>query len=144
MVLILTTKEKGDITELACILALKKCGVTVSIPYGENSRYDLVADIHGRLYRIQCKTSSFKDGGITFSCRSIHYNTKERHGEGYVGKIDFYMTEFNTVCYLIPISDCTNASSKCLRLETPKNNQCQNISFAHDYELSTMLSKMPV
>lgn len=139
-----TTKQKGDITELACILALKRFGITVSIPYGENARYDLVADIGGKLYRIQCKTSSFKDGCLMFSCKSVHYNTKTRQCEGYVGEIDFFMTEYNSVCYLIPIEDCENASSKTLRIEAAKNNQSKNVSFASDYELSAVLSKMPV
>lgn len=140
----MNTKQKGDITELSCILALKKYGITVSIPYGEDSRYDLIADIGGRLYKIQCKTSSYKDGVILFSCRSIHYNTKERHGVGYVGEIDFFMTEYDSVCYLIPIDDCMNSSVKSLRLEQSKNNQTQGVSFAKDYELGFVLSKMPV
>ena len=138
----MNTKQKGDITELSCILALKKHGIIVSIPYGEDARYDLIADIGGRLFKIQCKTSSYKDGAIHFSCRSIHYNTKERYGVGYVGEIDFFMTEYDSVCYLIPIDDCKNSSVKCLRLEPSKNNQMQGVSFAKDYELGFRLSNM--
>lgn len=140
----MNTKQKGDITELSCILALKKHGITVSIPYGENARYDLIADINGRLYKIQCKTSLYKDGCLRFSCRSIHYNTKERRGISYLGEIDFFMTEHNSVCYLIPIEECKNSSQKYLRMDAAKNNQTNGISFAKDYELETVLSKMPV
>lgn len=140
----MNTKQKGDITELSCILALKKLGITVSIPYGEDARYDLVADINGKLYKIQCKTSLYKDGCLRFSCRSIHYNTKERRGVNYIGEIDFFMTVHNSICYLIPISECTNSSQKYLRIDTPKNNQTNGVSFAKDYELGAVLNKMPV
>ena len=57
----LTSKQKGNLTELQCITAFYENGYAVSIPYGENSRYDFIADIYGKLIRIQVKTSSIKD-----------------------------------------------------------------------------------
>ena len=41
----LTTKQKGNITEIQCLLAFISQGYKVSIPYGEDCRYDLVLDI---------------------------------------------------------------------------------------------------
>lgn len=52
------TKQKGNLTELECITALTELGYLVSIPFGEDSRYDCIVDINNNLYRIQCKTSS--------------------------------------------------------------------------------------
>lgn len=48
----LATKQKGNLTELQCIAAFYELGYSVSIPYGENSRYDLIADINGRLIKV--------------------------------------------------------------------------------------------
>lgn len=138
------TKDKGDITELTCILALKKLGLHVSIPYGENAPYDIVADIGGLLYKIQCKSSKYEDGHILFSCKTVHYNTKTRKTESYTGKVDFYMTCFDSKCYLIPIEECMNSSAKRLRIEHTKNNQKKNVSYAEDYELTKMVRKMLV
>lgn len=140
----LTTKEKGDITELICILELKKLGICVSIPYGENAPYDVIADINGKLYKIQCKSSAYEDGSISFSCKTVHYNTKTRKTESYAGKIDFYMTHYDSKCYMIPIEDCLNSSSKSLRLEKTKNNQKKNVVYAQDYELRKVIRKMLV
>ena len=139
-----TTKDKGDITELACLLELKKHGANVSIPYGENVPYDIVADINGRLYRIQCKSSTYEEGAITFSCKTVHYNTKTRSIESYTGKIDFFMTYYDSKCYLVPIEDCSNTSSKRLRIAESKNNQKKNVSYAKDYELQAIINKMLV
>lgn len=41
----LTPKQKGNLTELKCISAFYELGYQCSIPYGENSRYDFIADI---------------------------------------------------------------------------------------------------
>ena len=70
-------KQKGNLTELQCITAFYEIGYSVSIPYGENSRYDFIADVNGHLIRIQVKTSSTKDDGktYTFSCRSSRTNS---------------------------------------------------------------------
>ena len=50
-------KDVGDRTTLAVMLALRCLGYQVSVPFGENSRYDLVVDDGRRLQRVQCKTS---------------------------------------------------------------------------------------
>jgi hypothetical protein len=52
------TKIKGNITEMECMLAFMQLGFEISIPFGEDSRYDFIADINDKLYKIQCKTSS--------------------------------------------------------------------------------------
>ena len=57
----LTSKQKGNLTELQCITYLYQLGYKCSIPYGENSRYDFIVDIDGILIRVQVKTSSKKD-----------------------------------------------------------------------------------
>ena len=40
------------------MLAFMKLGYNVSIPFGEDSRYDFIVDINDKLYKIQCKTCS--------------------------------------------------------------------------------------
>ena len=43
------TKIKGNITEMESMLAFMKLGYNVSIPFGEDSRYDFVVDINDKL-----------------------------------------------------------------------------------------------
>jgi hypothetical protein len=138
----LTSKQKGNLTELQCLAAFCSAGCGVSIPYGDNSKYDFIADFDGILLKIQVKTSSEKtEGVIGFSCRSTHVNCKGVINERYSAKdIDFFATIWQGKCYLVPVSECS--TEKTLRFVPPKNGQTKGITFATDYELEKQLIKI--
>lgn len=138
----LTSKQKGNLTELQCLSAFVQEGCGVSIPYGDNSKYDFIADVNGILLKIQVKTSSSKDeNSIKFSCRSTHVNCNGVKNERYSSKeVDFFATYWDNQCYLIPVEECS--VEKTLRFAPPKNGQTKNISFAKDYLLSDILIKV--
>jgi PD-(D/E)XK endonuclease len=48
-------KTKGDLAELKVATDLVARGCRLSLPYGEDHDYDLVADYEGRLHRVQVK-----------------------------------------------------------------------------------------
>ena len=142
----LQPKQKGNLTELQCITACYQLGYIVSIPYGENSRYDFILDIGNKLLRVQVKTSSNKKeiknptDAIVFSCRSINVNSKGNTTHRYDKKqIDYFATYWNNQCYLIPVEECS--TEKTLWFKPPANNQKAFISMASDYELSTILER---
>ena len=123
-----------------CILQRRILGF---IPYGENNRYDFIADINGKLIRVQVKTSSSKDGGKTyaFSCKSSRTNGKRTVNKRYdKSEIDFFATFINGECYLIPVEECS--SSKALRFEACDNNQTTYVNFAEEYKLDTQLKNL--
>ena len=140
----LSTKQKGNLTELQCITAFYKLGYAVSIPYGENSRYDFIADINGKLLRIQVKTSSIKNNNpnaIEFSCRSTRVNSQGNISKRYTSEeIDYFATFWENKCYLIPVEECS--VSKTLRFAPPSSGQLKGITFAVDYELETQIKKI--
>lgn len=49
------SKDKGNIGESVVLTEFIKRGIQVSIPFGDNARYDLIADFNGRLNKIQVK-----------------------------------------------------------------------------------------
>jgi hypothetical protein len=59
----LTPREQGDIGELSALSWLTEQGANVSIPFGHSPDYDLVADLDGRLLRVQVKTATFFRNG---------------------------------------------------------------------------------
>ena len=138
----LTSKQKGNLTELQCLSAFVEQGCGVSIPYGDNSKYDFIADVDGRLFKIQVKTSSLKDeNAIKFSCRTTHVNCKGIKNERYSSnEVDFFATYWKNQCYLIPVSECS--VEKTLRFTPPKSGQLKGITFAKDYELAKQLEKV--
>jgi hypothetical protein len=52
----MNTKQLGDETEAHVLTALIGAGYTVSVPFGDNERYDLVLDTGERFLKAQCKT----------------------------------------------------------------------------------------
>lgn len=138
----LTSKQKGNLTELQCLTAFIAEGCGVSIPYGDNSKYDFIADVNGILLKIQVKTSSFNDeNSIKFSCRTTHVNCAGVKNERYsADEIDFFATYWDGKCYLVPIAECS--TQKTLRFASSKSGQIQGISFAKDYLLAEQLRKV--
>lgn len=133
---------------MQCISAFVELGCQISIPFGEDSRYDFIADVNGKLYRIQCKTSSEifdEDGEVS----SIHFKTVRQSGSNashwkrtkYTkAEIDFFATAYKKKCYLVPVEECSN--EKVLRIKVPKNSQIKAITFLKDCELSEVLHKL--
>ncbi|RYD62382.1 MAG: hypothetical protein EOP83_14750 [Verrucomicrobiaceae bacterium] len=73
-----STKNKGDIAEIAVAHHLMENGMSILFPYGENRRYDLVVDLCGRFIRIQTKYAVSKDDHWIVRCRSTNdYNTRK-------------------------------------------------------------------
>ena len=140
----MTTKQKGNLTELQCLAGFVEQGYNVSIPYGEDSKYDFIADIDGKLIRVQVKTSSLRkdtEGAISFPCRSTHKNFNGVSNVRYTSKdIDYFATSWENKIYLVPVQECS--TEKSLRFELPKNGQKTNICFAKDYELEIQLKKI--
>ena len=142
----LSSKQKGNLTELQCITACYAAGYSVSIPYGENSRYDFILDIGSKLLRVQVKTCHLKkeirnsNDAIVFSCKSTRVNSSGVVSNRYTEEqIDYFATYWNNQCYLIPIQECS--TEKTLWFNTPANNQKNKISMAADYELHKILNK---
>jgi hypothetical protein len=139
----LTSKQKGNLTELQVITYLYSLGYQCSLPYGENSRYDLIADINGTLLKIQVKTSSIKNNNpdaIEFSCRSTRINSSGTVNNRYTKEqIDYFATFWNNQCYLIPVEECS--VNKTLRFCYPSNGQKQGISLAENYTAEKQLQK---
>lgn len=54
-----TTKQQGNVGVSAAILYFTRQGYTVSIPLNDSQDYDLIADIDGKLNRIQVKTTRY-------------------------------------------------------------------------------------
>jgi hypothetical protein len=59
-------KAVGDRCTLAVMMALQALGLPFSVPFGENTRYDLVIDEGDRLARVQCKSGRLRNGAAVY------------------------------------------------------------------------------
>lgn len=132
------TKATGDRSEAAVLAALSQRGYLISIPFGENHRYDLIADDGERLLRIQVKTGRLRNGVIAFRCCSTHQHRRNgpTASRAYFGEIDYlavYCPQ-NQKVYLVPESELVRTAGH-LRLAPTVNGQVRNIRWASAYEL---------
>lgn len=134
-------KAIGDRTTLAVMLALSEQGLEIAVPFGENTRYDLLVDDGTSIRRVQCKTGRLRGGAVRFKTASSHAhhpNPKptQRH---YVGQIDafaVYCPETGGV-YVIPIDGLPVCQAQ-LRVTPPRNGQRKRIRLAADFEVATV------
>ena len=137
-------KAKGDRSTLAIMLALYEAGYELLVPFGENTRYDLVIDDGVRLARVQCKTGRLRNGSILFnSCSSYaHHSNPRVVKRDYQGQIDYFavFSPETRQTYLVPIADVPTRYSAGLRIDPPRNNQRVGVRFAVDYEIGAGFS----
>lgn len=132
--------QKGLMTELQCQYDFSRYGILLSQPILQDSRYDFIADINNKLYRIQCKSSAIADDEsfIRFKCHmtNIRANTMTYYSEE---QIDYFYTTYNNQSYLIPMN-VGGKQEKVLRFSCKQNHS--TIIWAKDYELEKVLSSL--
>ena len=131
------TKIKGLTTELQCQLFFTSLGYNVSVPLGEDCRYDMIVDIDSSLYKIQVKTCHLDGNGIKFSTKSSYMTSDGIVSTGYtINEIDFFATYYDNQCYLIPVEQCGKTSKK-LTFE-----KIINCLYIEDYEATKVIQKI--
>ena len=132
---------------MGCMLECMKQGFQISIPFGEDSRYDFIVDINNKLLRIQCKTCSeiIQEGEVTAinfktvrtSGCNAKINTRTKYSKE---EIDYFATYYQNKCYLVPVEQCSN--EKTLRILPPKNNRMTGVTWLKNCELSEVIKQL--
>lgn len=136
----------GAVGEAAAIYNFTKRNIPILKPFSDNSRYDFVIDIFGKLLKIQCKTTMHlrnDNSYMKFQLCSTNGFTFERYK--YTEEdIDFYFLYCieNDYCGLVPISESIGLTSITLRLSIAINNQTNKVRFAKDYEFDLMINRL--
>jgi hypothetical protein len=141
-------KDIGDRTTLAVMLALWEVGFAVLVPFGENTRYDLVIDDGRRLARVQCKTGRLRDGAVRFAVCSCygHHQRPANARRDYEGQVDYFGVHCpeTTGVYLVPIADLRVRVQAALRVTPARNNQKNGVRAASEYEIGRVTCTRPI
>lgn len=113
-------------------------GCRLSIPFGEDCDYDLIADCEGCLNRIQVKYTESDGHRVLVWCRS-HSLTKGkiRQTKRYTAETIDWIAVYDRTsdrCYYCPAAEL--GSGRCaltLRLTPARNNQSIGVRLASDY-----------
>lgn len=126
------TKRLGSITELRVMAKLMEYG-DVSVPYGDNARYDCILDWNGRLLKIQIKTARrIDDNRFLIPFANTRSNAGGNTRKSYsVGDVDYIATDYQGVLYLFPTGNHIN--EMYVSFDYPKNGLRNKINLACNY-----------
>lgn len=138
----LTTDQKGSIAEWAIALAAARLEIDVYKPMNDGTRCDLIFDLGGELWRIQCKWATRNGGVVTVPCLSCRRNAggfvRRTYSPADIDAFAAYCDELQT-SYFLPIADFEGRQAIQLRLSDPKNGQRAGINWARSYEFGATL-----
>lgn len=134
----MNTKQIGSINELKVMAELLRFG-EVSIPYGNNARYDCVLEYNGRFLKIQIKTARKIDNNrFTVPFANTRSNKNGNVRKVYTTtEVDYIATYYDGYVYLFEPKNHTNMIT--ISYEYPKNGLKQTINLASDYLVDNIL-----
>ncbi len=124
----MSTKLKGDVAEQAAILRLLELGWGVSKPVGDRLPYDLVADVNGKLLKLQVKSAWFNafDANYCIDVRRTKTNRRQMIRSLYSDQdFDFalvYLPE-KRLFYIFPVSVFIGFGSTLSLVENDKRQR---------------------
>lgn len=137
------------LTELHCIEKFIELGYFCSIPYGDSCKYDIIVDINDKLYRVQCKSSTWaKDTAeekVAFIMSTNHTTTNTTGVKRFTynsKQVDYFYTYFEGEHYLVPIEEIEGKNTFRFRYAKYIGNQKANIHIAEEYQLKKVIAKL--
>lgn len=129
--------ESIKMVEPQVLAKLSDKGYTVSKPFSDHCRYDLVIEKNGELERVQVKKAWVRDNGVVeFKTESTYANTKKYSSQTYTKEdIDVfaaYCPEKDTL-YKVPVEEAPD-TRMYIREIPAKNNQSKRINKAEDFK----------
>jgi hypothetical protein len=105
--------NKGDVSEVAAIKELLRLGFEVHVPWGDNTRHDLLAEVDNEFLKIQVKTAyeATRENRITAKLCTTNPRTNEKkfYTEDDVDVYVLYYPETDE-CFWIPFEEAPERS----------------------------------
>ena len=139
----MNNKTKGNVSEARTLYEFQKYNIPVCIPWGDNERYDMIAEFNGKFNRIQVKTcNEEQNGAIMCYARSSTNHTTNKNYYTYEGQIDYFVFVNQTydLIAIVPIAVIGNQKTIRLRIREPLNNQITNTKYFKDYSFEKLFT----
>ena len=143
----LSPNVKGNVAELAIAKAAAELDIPIYVPLTEHGRYDLVLEIGGRLYRVQCKWGRVIQDGAVICVQTGGNRTtpagyvRSVYTRDEVDLIAVYCGELDA-CYLLPIELAEGRHGVHLRLTPARNGQRASINEAAKFEFPGAVAQL--
>lgn len=125
--------EKGDVTEAVVLSELIRRQISVSVPFGDNERYDLVVETPaGRHLRAQVKTGWLQDGVVTFKGQSEHTNAEGNTYKPYNDGIDCFLVYAHEIDQMFLVWEAEVGANMSIRVSEPDQRH-ESTNWAAEY-----------
>ena len=138
----MNSKTKGNISEAKTLFEFQKRNIPVCLPWGDNERYDMIAEFNGKLNRIQIKTANEEvNGSIKCYCRSSKNHTTNKSLDTYEKDVDYFVfyNQTRDIIALVPIKEIGSCKVISLRIKPTKSGQIKGTRFFKDYSFDKIL-----
>ena len=140
----MNSKSKGNLGEIKVASEFIKWGCTVSFPFGDNARYDLIIDDGNNLKRVQVTYADSKSANGSWRCVCVsstnHTTNKKLHDyQNDVDIIAFYIAELDE-CIMFNIFEVKDKLNIYVRNTIPSNNQ-SNVTYIKDHTFDNYFKK---
>ena len=133
----MNSKNIGQLSEAMALCEFQKYHIPVSIPWGDNERYDMIAEFDGKLNKIQVKTANEESGNGSIICyaRSSYNHTTNKHHSLYENEIDYFVfvNQPRKLLALVPIEKLQGHQTITLRITEPKIKQNIKYNYFSDF-----------
>ena len=141
----INSKMKGQSSEARALYEFQKRNIPVCIPWGDNERYDMIAEFNGKFNRIQVKTSNEEqNGAICCYCRSSTNHTTNKNLTTYENDVDYFVFINQTydLIAIVPIEEIGDKKQIRLRIQPTANGQTTNVRFFSDFSFEKMFDNI--
>lgn len=137
----MNNKTKGEFSEARALYEFQKYNIPICIPWGDNQRYDMIAEFDNKFNRIQVKTANEEENGsIRCYCRSSKNHTTNKVYDTYVDEVDyfvFYNQNYDKIA-IVPMDIIGDKKMISLRIRPTKNGQTKGIRFFEDFSFEKL------
>jgi hypothetical protein len=128
------TAKCGNYAELRVIADAIRRGYSVSIPYGHETRYDLIIDTGKRLLRVQVKNARLICGAVMVKTCSSGVSVHTVYNDIEIDYIAAFEPKAETI-YYVPITEVgARRWALSLRIDKARNNQESGVRYAEDFK----------
>lgn len=132
------TKDKGDLAEVMVLADLMKQGFKLSVPVGDNSRYDLIVDRGDKLERVQVKYIESDHEVVRINGRSNVFKagrtfTETKYSTSDIDWLAAYDKSTDRCYYVSALELGEGMTQVALRLKPSRNNQVKRTRDANQY-----------
>lgn len=137
-------QQRGILTELRCAERFIELGFSVSFPYGNADRYDMLVDTGNRIFRVQVKTANLNENGsYTVSTVTSVATTSTRYKKHYdETQIDLLVTIINNQLVFMLPSFVQKSTSRVFRVELPKYGSKSNCNLIEDFSFEKIMKPL--